>query len=149
MKLKFVLVPLAVLGLAVGSYAEGFSWVNPSQKNCVGYGGKIKEGKCEAEWSNAKDICSASSARLPSILELRKVIVDCGGVVRDYDNNKVNSSYQSCYKREGFTFKSYWSSSTHMSDSSIAWFVYFKSGGDGWNARRKTEHIVRCIKGGQ
>jgi len=143
--MKFILVPLAVLGLAVGSYADcskdetlklidkGFSkseingicnkseskpkgliWVTPSDRVCKANGGKIdKHGICDAHWMEAKDICRASGGRLPDRYELKKVIVDCGGTVDDYTNNKANSAYQSCYKRKGFSSSyDYWSSSS-------------------------------------
>ena len=169
MKLKFVLVPLAVLGLAVGSYADDsengiskfidklfsttkingisdkreskLSWVNPSRKTCISYGGKIRDGECSIKWVQVKDICSASSARLPTIYEFRKVIVDCGGVVNDYDN----SFYQSCYKQKGFTSNGYWSSTTDVSDTSDAWFVLFSNGSDYWY-NKTNELRVRCVR---
>lgn len=180
LKLKFVLIPLAVLGLVVVSYADcskdeimklidkGYTkteingicgkseskkkeleWVTPSNKTCVSYGGEIdKHGVCESNWATAKDICSASNATLPSLYELKKVIVDCGGKIDDFDNNSANSSYQSCYKRKGFTSYYYWSSTTRASNTNYAWYVYFSNGGtDYYN--ESTNNNVRCVRAGQ
>ena len=178
MKLKFVLVPLVVLGFAVGSYADcskdeilklidkGFTkteingicgkseskkekskWITPSNKTCMSYGGKIKNGVCTATWSMAKDICSASSGRLPSFYELKKVIVDCGGTIDDANNNKKDSVYQDCYKKKGFS-TSYWSSTTLTDYISLAWGVYFYAG-DTYNNNKSTFHNVRCVRAGQ
>ena len=178
MKLKFVLVLLAVLGFAVGSYADcskddiiklidkGFTkteingicgksekktslkWITPSNKTCMSYGGKIKKGVCEASWSTAKDICSASSGRLPSIYELKKVVVDCGGTIDDFDNNEKNFVYQNCYKQKGFKSLFYWSSATYASNTSLAWGVYFGHG-DTYGNRKSDNFNVRCVRAGQ
>ena len=103
MKLKFMLVPLAVFGLAVGSYAGDVTWVTPSNKVCLANGGQIsKEGICRADSINSKNICRALGTRLPTIYELRKVVTGCGGVIDKYDENKANSSYISCFTRKGF-----------------------------------------------
>ena len=180
MKLKFVLVPLAVFGLVVGSYAncskddilklidKGFTkteingicgksekktslkWITPSNKTCMSYGGKIKKGVCEASWSTAKDICSASGGRLPSVYELKKVIVDCGGTIDDSDNNEKNFVYQNCYKQKGFSssYNNYWSSTGNGSGTSYAWGVNFVDGytdsGD-----KSYNNYVRCVRAGQ
>ena len=179
MKLKFVLVPLAVLGFAVGSYADcskddiiklidkGFTkkeikgacgksekktslkWIDPSNKTCMSYGGKIKDGICSATWSTAKDICSASSGRLPSIYELKKVVVDCGGTIDDFNNNKADSVYQNCYKQKGFSSsRYYWSSTANSIFTSTAWHVYF-IGGDTGDFYESYNGYVRCVRAGQ
>jgi len=178
MKLKFLLVPLAVLGLAVGSYAscskdeilklidkgfskseikgicgkseskpKGLSWITPSDKTCKANGGKIDgNGICEAHWMEAKDICRASGGRLPDRYELKKVIVDCGGTANDFDNNKANSAYKSCYKRKGFSSSYYyWSSSTFLGDENDAWIVYFHNG-DVYKGHKDTNYYVRCVR---
>ena len=181
MKLKFMLGLLAVLGLAVGSYADcskdeilklidkgfskseikgicnkseskpkGLSWVTPSDKTCKANGGKIDEdGICEAKWMEAKDICRASDGRLPDRYELKKVIVDCGGIANDYDNNKANSAYQSCYKRKGFSSSNnYWSSSTFKGYEYAAWVIYFGNGDVGGDSKDYNDY-VRCVRDGQ
>jgi hypothetical protein len=100
MKLKFVLVPLVVLGFAVGSYADcskdeimklldkGYSksevdgvcgksakktdlvWGKPNSKTCIANGGKMSEGVCTSTWSVANNICSVLNGQLPNIYEL-------------------------------------------------------------------------------
>jgi len=178
MKLKFVLVPLAVLGFAVGSYADcskdeilklidkGFTkteikgiceksekktslkWITPSKKTCNSYGAKIEDGVCTANWLTAKDICSASSGRLPSVYELKKVVVDCGGTINDTDNNQKNSLYYDCYKQEGFTSGNYWSSTTLASLTNYAWYVYFYTGYT-YSHYKSYGANVRCVRAGQ
>ena len=106
MKLKFVLVPLAVLGFAVGSYADcskdeikemikkGISssvinsacgkkeskWITPSYTICKSNGGTVKNGVCKANWSNAKKICELKGYRLPTIDDFRNIVSSCRGV---------------------------------------------------------------------
>jgi hypothetical protein len=108
-------------------------WITPTKKRVT--------------WEKAKELCSANGGRLPTIEELRKVVTDCGGVIDDYENNE-NSNYQACYKAKGFTSNYYWSSTTHASDSSNAWLVYFY---DGYDLRydKTNEDYVRCVRGGQ
>jgi hypothetical protein len=105
-----------------------------------------------AKWKKAKEICRAKGGRLPTKEELRKVITDCGGEMKDdnsaeWKRNRKNSSYQSCYKAKGFTSNYYWSSTTYASDSSYAWLVFFDGGYDGWDDKTY-EGSVRCVRGG-
>ena len=179
MKLKFVLVPLAVLGFAVGSYADcskddilklidkGFTkteingicgkseskkekskWISPTQKVCKANGGKMNGYTCTANWSDAKDICSASGGSLPSIEVLKKVVIDCGGTINDDDNNEVDAVYQDCYKNKGFISTYYWSSTTHASYTNNAWDVYFSDGYMSYNPK-SSKFNVRCVRAGQ
>jgi hypothetical protein len=105
-------------------------------------------------WKKAKEICRAKGGRLPTIEELRKVVMDCGGILNndffgdDAQKNRDNSSYQSCYKAKGFTSNVYWSSTTNASDSSNAWLVYFNDGYD-YQYDKTYERYVRCVRGGQ
>jgi len=92
----------------------------------------MKDTGEKAEWKKAKVICRAKGGRLPTIEELRKVIMDCGGVINDGKNNNKNSSYQSCYKAKGFASNNYWSSTTNASVSSDAWYVSFYFSSNGW-----------------
>ena len=176
MKLKFLLVALVVFGFSVGSHADctkdeimnmmnkGISssiinttcgkkneskWITPSKSVCISNGGKMKHGVCRAKWSNAKDICSVSNARLPTRYELEKVIVDCRGIIRDFESNKKNTSYQSCYMRKGF-FSSHgnWSSTLYASDFSNAWLVNFYNGNVA-RSSKMNNFSVRCVMVGE
>ena len=158
MKLKFVLVPLIILGFSMGSYADGSKdekskWITPTQKVCNTNGGKMDGDTCTANWSDAKNICSASGGRLPSIDELKKIVTDCGGEIED-DNeaewmrNQNNSSYQSCYKEKGFTSDGYWSSLIYSSYIGPAWFIVFNNGHTDFYFK-STNFGVRCMKTGQ
>jgi len=180
MKLKFMLLPLAVFGLVVGSYADcskdeiiklidkGYSkteingicgksepkkekskWISPTQKVCKAHGGKMDGYTCEANWSNAKDICSASGGRLATIDELKKVVTDCGGIIDDDGSNRADSVYQDCYKKKGFNSSEYyWSASTTASNTGVVWVVYFGNGSDD-DHHKSNSYYVRCVRDGQ
>jgi len=133
-------------------------WITPTDGVCRSNGGKINKIGCYANLKNAKKICSASGGRLPTIDELRGVIIDCGGTLTTFgdkdwdsltDKNIANKSYQSCYKKKGFSSSnSYWSATTRASDSRYAWFVTFDYGVDGWYSKTG-EGYIRCVRGGQ
>jgi hypothetical protein len=79
-------------------------WTTPTNRVCIDNGGEIfKNGTCIAEWSVAKKICHISKGKLPSIEELKKVVIDCTGEINNGNKtkskrNEKNSKYQSCYK---------------------------------------------------
>ena len=133
-------------------------WISPSNSTCLAKGGKFYDGTCGANWQEAKNICSASGGRLPSLNELIDVIKECGGVVANFDSdgkkvypkklekNMENSKYQSCYKENGFLSSgNYWSSSQVVSDAKHAWSVGFLSGGMDGNSKL-LGHSVRCVR---
>ena len=127
-------------------------WITPAQSVCENSGGRYGEYEninvCQANWENAKTICSASGDALPTIETLSTIVTDCGGVINDYDNNLNNESYQACYREKGFTSDGYWSSTSGASDSSNAWIVHFDDGDVGRNSKTD-EYSVRCVRGGQ
>jgi len=128
-------------------------WITPSKSTCRAKGGRLYKGICEANWQQAKAICRASSGRLPSLSELKKVIRDCGGNDADtssaYSANRDDISYQSCYKQKGFyTLGYYWSSSSYASNNKYAWFESFEVGNAG-NDRKTVSSYVRCVRAGQ
>ena len=95
--------------------------------------------------------------RLPTIEEFREVIKNCGGIHSRINNkncdeimheNMYNNHYQDFYKSNGFYYFSYWSSTTSVSRTSIAWFVYFIYGNTNWNYK-SSSHYVRCVRAGQ
>ena len=176
MKIKFMLIPLAILGLVVGSYAdankdkslkstdkevtkietkeksksqkEEIIWIDPTQKACKANGGKIGSNSsfCIANWSKAKDICSASEGRLVTVDELKKVVTDCGGTVNDYSKNQKNTLYKDCYEKQGFSDASdYWSSSRFKGEEKSAWFVGFYNGVVNRDTKDNSFY-VRCVK---
>jgi len=143
---KLILVSIASLLLS-STYANA-EWVKPTRSACTSNGGKLAEGGiCKANWQSAKDICRASGARLPTISELRKVIISCGGVVDDSENNLNDPDYKSCYQRRGFSDKGvYWSSTEYNNDSSDAWLVGFYYGDDVWGVK-SNEFYALCVRG--
>jgi hypothetical protein len=104
--------------------------------------------KKKVTWKKAKQVCRDNGGRLPTIEELKEVVTDCRGIINESNKNIVNSSYQACYKRKGFTSNYYWSSTTDASNSSNAWSVHFYNGFDGWDDKG-FEIYVRCVRGGQ
>jgi len=126
-------------------------WLVPTNTVCTKNGGKLYKGVCQATWSDATKICSTSGGRLPSRSELRKVITDCGGEMKDdnsaeWKRNRNNSHYQNCYKQRGFSDNDwYWTSTNYEEDSSYAWSVLFDDGFDFWNG--KTVHYYAlCVR---
>jgi len=115
-------------------------------------------------WTKAKELCLASGGRLPTIEELKKIVINCGGEMNghlgDYNyytyrkaelkRNINNTSYQSCYKQKGFYSGQYWSSTLKYDVSPYAWCLNFYYGHDNWNNNdlTNTNHI-RCIKKGE
>ena len=168
-----MLVPLAVLGFVVGSYADcskdeifklldkGYSkaevdgicgkskkkssskWITPTNSVCKSNGGNInKDNVCEANWRNAKNICSVNGGRLATYNELKKVILDCGGIIND---NK-NIRYKSCFEKKGFVANNdYWSSTTDALYNSSAWGLFFYGGGDLRDSKTTNSSVI-CIK---
>ena len=123
------------------SSGSGSKWFSPTKKNI--------------SWKKAKQICRDNDGRLPTIEELKEVVVNCGGInTKDAWNsvghkNMENKAYQSCYKRKGFTRSGgYWSSTAYVLDSSFAWFVLFYYGQDSWNIKSH-EYPVQCVRAGQ
>lgn len=133
--------------IASSSLLAAPKWIDPPRKNCTSNGGKLAEGGvCQATWENATAICASLGAKLPTIEQLRAEVENCGGVIDDYDNNKNDPAYQSCYKNKGFSSADdYWSSSPDVSDSSGAWNVNFSYGGDGTNYKSDS-YFVRCAR---
>jgi hypothetical protein len=93
--------------------------------------------------------------QLPSRADLKKVVVDYGGLFTTYgdknwdsltDKNSANKSYQACYKEKGFSDADwYWTRETYEKDSSSAWIVYFDLGYDNWSKHSNTFYAV-CVR---
>jgi len=128
-------------------------WITPINKVCRANGGKLHKGVCSAKWSDAKAICRASDGRLPIKRELIQVVDECGGNTANthsaYDENREDPNYQACYKRKGFSFDSYWSSTTNADFEYLAaWGVHFDYGSVvGYN--KSSNLYVRCVSAGQ
>ncbi len=125
-------------------------WLKPTNRVCEANGGKLYKGVCKANWKNAKKICSASGGKLPSRADLKKVVVDCGGIVNsnwhgiDATKNNNNTSYQSCYKEKDFSDNNYYWTREEK-DSSSAWGVLFDLGDDRWH--NKSFHgYALCVR---
>ncbi len=137
------------------SRSSGLQWLDISRGTCERYGGKMEEGVCKADWYESNKICSAMSARLPSVNELNAVTKTCGGTpVRygsdDFDSisnkNRANSSYQSCYKRKGFSNNDfYWSSTSFSGKTDNAWFAFFRSGRVHYDTKGNS-YYFKCVR---
>jgi hypothetical protein len=119
-------------------------WIKPSNTTYTNNGGKVNSDGCQANWEDAKAICSQDRGSLPSIEILRKVVTDCGGTIDDYGNNRNNFNYQFCYKDKGFTSRWYWSKT--VKNSSSAWFVLFEGGDGNWYLKTSTYYVL-CVSG--
>jgi len=126
-------------------------WITPSNSVCTSNGGEIYKGICQANWENAKKICSQSGGQLPSREDLHKVIIDCGGIADangddEWNKNTANTSYQSCYKAKGFSNNNnnwYWT--REEEDASNAWGVNFKVGDGYWDGRSFKFYAI-CVR---
>jgi len=126
-------------------------WITPKESICINHGGEIDDGICKSNWENAKKICNFSGGRLPTKIELKNVVTGCGGEmnnddIAEWDRNRENNNYQSCYKKRGFSYHYYWSSpTTNIHISSYVWSILFDVGGYSWY--NKMDNIyVQCIK---
>jgi len=132
---KVVFGTVMMFGLSVFANAE---WVTP-------------KGVGEENWEDAKSICQSIGGRLPTTNEVKKVITDCGGIVCGdgvdaYKNNMANSSYQSCYKKKGFSSdKFYWSSTSFSGYIDGAWAVNFGNG-EVYISSKDLNKYLRCVK---
>ncbi len=117
-------------------------WIKPTNSVCKANGGKIVKGVCQANWENAKKICSASGGKLPTRNDFKKEVIACGGIWEDWEKNNNNSSYQSCYKQKGFSVY-HWT--REEKDSSDAWGVDFQFGSDGWNGKSNL-YCALCVR---
>jgi TPR repeat protein len=124
-------------------------WITPNRKNCVFFEGKFKDGACMNSWYKAEKICRSLNARLPSIEELSKVVINCGGVLNDARHINENSlNYQTCYQKKGFVSgysNHYWSSTPHENGSSYMSIMIFDNGNIFHNIKERNSY-VRCIK---
>ena len=125
-------------------------WITPSDSVCKANGGKMDAyGICQSNWENAKKICSANGGQLPSIDDLKQVVVDCGGEWDNWSKNNKNTYYQPCYKQKGFNdFSLYWSSTSSSYYNESAYIVYFY-GGTLNNGVKGNNYYVRCVRAGQ
>lgn len=119
-------------------------WIKPTNSVCRANGGKLYKGVCEANWKNAKKICSASGGQLPSRDDFKKVVIDCGGIWGNWKKNNKNTSYQSCYKQKGFSNNNwYWT--IEEKDSSDVLNVGIYGGHDSWDVKYGI-HYALCVR---
>jgi hypothetical protein len=77
-------------------------WIDSNSASCTSNGGKLSlDDFCEANWYQAKNICSSMDARLLAIDELTEVVTDCGGVVDVYQMNRKKLSISYAMKLKG------------------------------------------------
>ena len=132
-------------------------WITPSESQCEAEGGKTKDAICAADWNSAKKICRSVGGRLPTLKEIGKEIINCGGVfsqtatyyddqdiLRVREQNSANNSYQQCYKNSGFSGKRYWSSEPDTKHDHHAWNVDLFNGYQDW-LNDYDPYYVRCI----
>ena len=126
-------------------------WEFPSRELCIKHGGKVpKKGSCEANWENATKICEESHRVLPSLAELKKIAISCGGIIdkntnEEWSKNRTNKAYHACYREQGFISNLYWTSDTHVKYKTHAYMLYFSNAGE-YLHRKKEVTSVRCRK---
>jgi len=131
-------------------------WLKPSKSICENNGGEYNTNnrqECRADLENSEKICSLSGDILPTIAQLKQVVLDCGGEIYNPllsdDNitkqNQENSSYQACYKEKGFSSGIYQSSDTHSYATYDVWQIFYLHG----SLILSNEDIsinIRCVK---
>ncbi len=132
-------VVLFLLYQIIGNKEE---WIDPTKAICIKNGGKVDgNGYCFADWKKAQQVCLSSGGVLPSITLLKKVVLDCNGVLDNVDEEESRSKTLACYKDKGFLLNGYWSGTSY--DSGNAWGInlgdgekymhtYYKSGYSGF-----------------
>jgi hypothetical protein len=108
------------------------------------------------DFFKATKVCKELGGRLPTIQELKDVVVDCGAISIDgfkpYNEivakNINNYSYQKCYQNKGFSKKYvYWSDTVSENNNLASWSLFFW---EGQHILTYTDHKhgmrVNCIK---
>jgi len=144
--MKKALLFTVTLSLLMTVYTKA-EWIDPEQGVCSKNGGKLtKKGGCKASWLDANKICHVAGGKLPTIDELKKVVIQCEGEIDAYENNLDNVSYQQCFKEKGFSdTKNYWSATTTFYDIYGAWSIDFKYGSQD-DSYKNCFNDVKCIK---
>lgn len=128
---------------------SNIKWITPSNSICKNNGGKIESDGCYANWNSANKVCrSLENARLASINELIAVLSKCGGIINTWEQNRVNQSYQKCYKAKGFSDGSwlwYWSDTKDDRKSDSFRAINFDNGANN-NPKVTNTLLVRCVK---
>jgi hypothetical protein len=113
----------------------------------------ITPTKERVTWKKAKELCSANGGRLPTLEELKKVVTDCGGEMKDdniaeWERNRKNASYHNCYKKRGFNSNNYWSSTSLVDLSDSALIFNFYNGYQDYS-HKTGKYYVRGVRAGQ
>ncbi len=169
MKIKFILMLLALLGLSVVGCSDEEKVVDKKKESVVDIKKEeVASSKSTREiewffptnsqlkWEKAKELCENNSGRLPTIEELKKVVVDCGGIVtkvskeglKIINQNRANKVYQSCYESRGFGSHSYWSSTRYAGNIYDAWYIDFDSGTKN-GSFKYTKVYIGCVRAGE
>lgn len=116
----------------------------------------------EKTWQKAMDYCEARDARLPTIDELRKLIINCsgstyGGACQVSDPDRLSTGYSSyddcCCSGNAASYSALgdgkdialWSSSSRADDASGAWHVDFNYGYVD-DVDKSNNFHVRCVR---
>jgi len=120
------------------------SWYDASKILCEANGGKYREFGCLASWQDAKSYCQAQGGRLPTLNELKSMVIGCGALWGKSNKNEANSDYQKCIKESSFSPQFYWSSTTVVGKKYGVWGVDFNDGNGDWFGKSRS-YYVRCV----
>lgn len=146
-------------------FAHSYCWI--TDQTCPGIEWSGAGTISSRQWQDAADFCTAMGARLPSITELRKIIINCpgstyGGACQVSDPDCLVSDCLSEECRCDGSAESYsalgdgknvwlWSSSFLENNPDMAWGVYFGEGSLNAMSRQSrapTKYNVqlRCVR---
>jgi len=125
--------------LMLFSCVANAKWVDVPKKACINNGGYMKNGVCSAARDNIAKICQSVNAIVPTGVELRDEIINCGGVFVENEDNIKNVAYQTCRKEKGFISDSDYSTSVQSE------VINFNGGTYYIDMSYSSPHNIRCL----
>ena len=127
-----------------------FVWISPTPIVCKANGGIVEDGICKALWTDTEKICNVSGGRVPKIKEFERMIRNCGGKMSEdvvqWERNKNNSDYQSCYLKKGFPARWYWTDTAYKGGSNHMTLIHLESAVPTWGAMIELRSSLICVK---
>lgn len=117
--------------IPIQAYSSSPSGVTTWQTKGVNSSGVPVDTDVTMPWATANTACATAGGRLPTMEELRAL-------------SQASFNTSGSYTPPGFVASSYWSSTTHPADSTVAYYVYMVSGLIS-NSNKTNDYYVRCV----